>query len=268
MDRSRGWSRDWLVVLMLGILGNRPILPRAILALCVVSTLLISVDLRAVEGAVRSWTETSGAVPAPAVPPKPAIKSFNPKQTSVFTDKEVFLDTVTCNTISMESFEDLMATNRINTSVVTVADFTITTDITPRLGIWDRESQGASATDGRQWVGIEENQIIVPQVTTLNFDVLINQFGFFATDYGDFGDGNLIFANDAGDEATAAFSGEPSGNRQFFGIINTSKGFRSVTLTHSLEGEFYGVDEIYYCFASGAPETPTNRQSSGRVIPD
>ena len=39
-----------------------------------------------------------------------------------------------------------------------------------------------------------------PQVTTLSFDVLINHFGLYVTDYGDFGDGNLIFANDAGDE--------------------------------------------------------------------
>lgn len=253
---------------MLGSSGSRLSLPRLILALCVVSTLLISVDLRAVERTSRAWTETSGAVPAPAVPPQPAIKSFNPKQTSVFTDKEAFLDTVTCSTISLESFEDLAASNQINASAVTVADIVITTDNPPRLGIWDNESQGASATHGRQWMGIEENQLIVPQVTTLSFDVLINHFGLFVTDYGDFGDGNLIFANNAGDEVTAAVSGEPSGNRQFFGIINSSKGFRSVTLTHSLEGEFYGVDEIYYCFSPGAPENPTNRQTSGRVIPD
>lgn len=253
---------------MLGISGFRPILLRTILALCVVSTLLISVDLRAVERSVRAWTETSGAVPAPAVPPQPAVKSFNPKETAVFTDKEVFLDTVTCNTISLESFEDLTASNQIDASVVMVADFTITTDNPPRLGIWNNGYQGAFATHGHQWVGIEENQLIVPQVTTLSFDVLITHFAISATDYGDFGDGNLIFANDAGDEATAAFSGEPSGNLQFFGIINSSKGFRTVTLTHSIAGEFYGIDEIYYCFAAGAPEAPTNRQSSGRVIPD
>jgi len=149
-----------------------------------------------------------------------------------------------------------------------VADFTVTTDNPPRLGIWDKRSEGAFATHGSQWMGIEENQGILPQVTTLSFDVLINHFGFSITDYGDFGDGNLIFASDAGDEATAAFSGEPSGNRQFFGIINTGKGFRTITLTHSIRFEFYGVDEIYYCFASGAPEAPASRHSSGRVIPD
>ena len=253
---------------MLGISGSRLSLPRLILALCVVSTLLISVDLRAVERTVRAWTETSGAVPEPAVPPQPAIKSFNPKQTSVFTDKEAFLDTVTCSTISLESFEDLAASNQIDVSTIASRHLTITTDNPPRLGIWNERYQGAFATHGSQWMGIEENQLIVPQVTTLRFDVLINHFSIYVTDYGDFGDGNLIFANDAGDEVTAAFSGEPSGNRQFFGIINSSAGFRTVTLTHEIAGEFYGVDEIYYCFAAGAPDTLTNRRSSGRVIPD
>ena len=125
----------------------------------------------------RAWTETSGAIPAPAVPPQPAIKSFNPKETSVFTDKDTFLDAVTCSTISLESFEDLGASNQINASVVSVADFTITTDNPPRLGIWDRRSPGgAFATHGIKWMGIEENQLIVPQITTLSFDVLITHF--------------------------------------------------------------------------------------------
>ena len=253
---------------MLGISGFRPILPRLLMVLCVVSIPLASADLRAIERTTRAWTETSGAIPAPAVPPQPAIKSFNPKETSVFTDKEAFLDAVTCRTLSLESFENQAAFNQINSSVVSVADFTVTTDNPPRLGIWNQRYQGAFATDGNQWMGIEENQLIVPQVTTLSFDVLINHFGLYVTDYGDFGDGNLIFASDAGDEATAAFSGEPSSNRQFFGIINSSKGFRTVTLTHSLAGEFYGVDEIYYCWAAGPPDAPISRRSSGRVIPD
>ncbi len=253
---------------MFGNPGSRPILSRLLTALCVVSIPLVSADLRAIERTAQAWTERSGAVPAPAVPPQSAIKSFDPKTTSVFTDRDSFLDTATCRTISLESFEDLAAFNQINSSAISVADFTITTDNPPRLGIWNQRYQGAFATDGNQWMGIEENQLIVPQVTTLSFDVLINHFGLYVTDYGDFGDGNLIFANDAGDEATAAFSGEPSSNRQFFGFINSSKGFRTVTLTHSLAGEFFGVDEIYYCWSAGSPDTPISRRSSGRVVPD
>ena len=172
-----------------------------------------------------------------------------------------------CRTVSLESFESLAATNQIDATSVVLADFTITTDNPPRLGVWDRRSQGAFATHGSQWLGIEENQLVVPQATTLHFDLPINHFGVNITDYGDFGDGNLEFTGDNGDQATAAFSGQPSGNRQFFGIINSARAFRTVTLTHSIEGEFFGIDEITYCW-QGAPDTPERRQSSGRRLPD
>jgi len=237
------------------------------LSLCALAMTVDSGYLPAAEGVVWARTESGGGIPAPALPPEPAIKNFNPKETAVFDDKEIFLDSVGCRTISLESFEGLAATNRIELATVTAADFTITTDNPPRLGVWNERYQGAFATDGSQWMGVEENQLIVPQVTTLTFNVLINHIGFYTTDYGDFGDGNLVFANDAGDEATAAFSGEPSGNRQFFGIINSAKAFRTVTLTHSVGGEFYGIDEIYYCW-HGAPDTPATRNPAGRVIPD
>ena len=234
---------------------------------CASAFAMISGNLPAVERGILGFTETSGGVPAPVSPPRPAVKNFNPKETTVFADEETFLDSVMCRTISLESFEDLPPTNWVELSTVTVADFTITTDNPPRLGIWNERYQGAFATHGSQWMAVEENLLVVPQVTTLAFDVLINHFGVNMTDYGDFGSGNLEFANDIGDEATAAFSGESSGNHQFFGIINSARAFRTVTLTHSIAGEFYGIDEIYYCWR-GAPDTPIRRHSSGRVIPD
>jgi hypothetical protein len=220
-----------------------------------------------VAGVLVGLTETGGGVPAPARPAPPPVKSFDPKVTTVFTDQQSFLDATTCRSISMESFEVRPATNRIDISWLAVADFTITTDNPPQLGIWTGRFQGAFATDGLQWMGIEENALVVPHVTTLTFDGLINHFGINMTDYGDFGGGNLEFASDNGDVATAAFSGQPSGNQQFFGIINSSRAFRSVTLTHSVAGEFYGIDEIYYCW-QGSPDTPASRRATGRVEPD
>ena len=234
---------------------------------CASAVAMISGNLCAVERGVWGFTETGGGVPAPVSPPQPAAKNFNPKVTTIFTDQQTFLDSVLCRSISLESFEDLPPTNRVELSTVTVADFTITTDNPPRLGVWNERYEGAFATDGSQWVAVEENLLVVPQVTTLTFGVSINHFAVNITDYGDFGSGNLEFANDIGDEATAAFSGEPSGNHQFFGIINSARSFRTVTLTHSIGGEFYGIDEIYYCW-DGAPDTPISRHSSGRVIPD
>lgn len=238
------------------------------LGLCVwVLALSVTEDLAAAASGVAAWTETGNGTPARPVPPQSAVKNFNPKQTTVFTEKETFLDAIICGTVSLESFESLPATNQIDSSTVTVSDFTITTDNPPELGLWNRLYQGAFATHGTQWLGIEESRLVVPQVTTLSFNAPINHFGLYATDFGDFGDGNLVFASDAGDEATAAFSGEPSGNRQFFGIINSAGAFRTVTLTHSIAGEFFGLDEIYYCM-QGVPDTPLRRRSSGRVTPD
>jgi hypothetical protein len=219
------------------------------------------------ERVVVGFTEATGGTPAPVQPPPPAVKHFNPKETSVFTDEASFLSSVSCRTVSLESFEGLAATNTSNRTVITTPDFTVTTDNPPRLGVWDQRFRGSYATHGTQWMGVDEGLLVVPQVTTLTFDVMVNHFGINFTDYGTFGNGNLEFANDIGDVATAALSGQGGGNHQFFGIINSSRAFRSVTLTHSISGEFYGIDEIYYCWQV-RPDTPLRRQPSGRVIPD
>jgi hypothetical protein len=215
-----------------------------------------------------AWlTETGGGTPPPARPPAPKIAAFDPKVTTVFTDEGSFVSGTLCRTITIESFEELPPTNRTDTAAVPVQDFTITTDNPPRLGIWDRRFEAIVATDGIQWIGVEENQLVVPQVTTFTFDRPINHFGLYLMDFGDFGSDNLVFANDLGDEATAALASQPSGNRQFFGIINSSRSFRTVTLTHSNQGEFYGLDEVMYCWR-GRPDAPSSRTGSRRVMPD
>lgn len=236
------------------------------------STLLAAVAgslvaMGAIAGAVTGLTEAGGGTPAPARPAPPAVKNLDPETTTVYTDQQAFLDAVACRALSLESFEDRAATNRIDTSSLVLADLSITTDNPPQLGVWNERFQGAFATDGVQWLGVEENALVTPHVMTLTFDVMINHFGVNITDYGDFGSGNLEFASDSGDVATAALSGQPSGNRQFFGIINSARAFRSVTLTHTVGGEFYGIDEIYYCWRV-SPDTPMTRRATGRVVPD
>lgn len=216
---------------------------------------------------VSGLTETGGGVPAPARPPHPAIEKYNAGTTMTFTDQESYIEAVTCRSVALESFEELVAGNAIDTSSLTLDGIVITTSNPPQLGIWNNLYQGAFATDGHQWLGVEERLLVVPQTTTLTFDLPINHFGIHFTDYGDFGEGNLEFANDVGEQATAAFSGQPSGNLQFFGIINSSKAFRTVTLTHPIGGEFYGIDEITFCF-DPSPDEPATRSSSGRVAPD
>ena len=216
---------------------------------------------------LSSWTETGGGTPAPPRPPRAAVKLFNPETTTIYADQDEFLAAVSCRTVSLESFEEVNATGIRDTSTLVLDDIVITTDNPPQLGVWDERFQGAYATDGEQWVGIEEHALVTPHVTTLTFDVMITHLGINTTDFGDFGDSNLEFANEIGDVATAAFSGQPSGNHQFFGIINTARAFRTVTLTHSAGGEFYGIDEISYCWG-GRPDAAQSRRSAGRVSPD
>ena len=51
---------------------------------CAVAFAMISGNLPAVERGILGFTETGGGVPAPVSPPRPAVKNFNPKETTVF----------------------------------------------------------------------------------------------------------------------------------------------------------------------------------------
>jgi hypothetical protein len=216
--------------------------------------------------AERPLTEAEGGTPASASDSNPPVEHYDPKSTITFTDQGAFLNASWCETISMESFEDLPATNFSDQMSIAVPDFTVTTDHPPRLGIWDRNFQDASASDGTHWLGVNENRLVVPQTTTFTFNAPVNHFGIKISDYGDFGGGNLMYSDDAGNVATAAVSGQPSGNRQFFGIITRHTQFTTVTLQHTVPGEFYGIDEVSYCLAMSAPY-PQVRRPAARLIP-
>ena len=214
----------------------------------------------------RPVTEAEGGNPAPAPDPNPPVKRYDPKSTFIFTDQDAFFGASWCVTVPTESFEGLAATNQTNQVSITVPGFTVTTDHPPRLGIWDQRFQDASASDGTHWLGVNENQLIVPLSTTFTFTAPINHFGIKISDYGDYGGGDLVYFDSAGNLATAAFSGRPSGNRQFFGIITRHTPFTTVTLLHGVAGEFYGIDEVSYCFADYPPYDPVRRPSK-RLTP-
>ena len=216
--------------------------------------------------AERPLTEAEGGTPAPAPDPSPTADGYDPKSTFTFTNQDVFLDAAWCVTVPTESFEGLTATNQSNQVSITVPGFTVTTDHPPRLGIWDQRFQDASASDGTHWLGVNENQLVVPQETTFTFTAPINHFGIKISDYGDFGGGDLVYFDGAGTIATAAVSGRPSGNRQFFGIITRHTQFTTVTLLHGVAGEFYGIDEVSYCFADYPPHDPVRRPTK-RLVP-
>lgn len=119
------------------------------------------------------------------------------------------------------------------------------------MGIWNVPAFGGSATDGSQWVGFSFcDDGCNPDTKILTFSSPINTFGFNISDYGDFGTGSLEFSNEIGEVFTATSSGGADGNLLFFGLINSTVSFTTVTLSNTLTGEFYGIDEVYYCLAA------------------
>ena len=77
--------------------------------------------------------------------------------------------------------------------------------------------------------------------------------GFWVTDFGDGGAGNLSFTNDAGDSFVIASSPLTSGNELFFGVINDTSSFTSFSLVKTTTDDGFGVDRI---FLSQVPVPP------------
>ncbi len=195
-----------------------------------------------------SLPEVLGGIGSPGLPGN----SIQPEGgATTFTDEAAFLASAACDTMLTISFEDQAATNATTLSNLLIPFPTVglSTNNPPQMGVWDMPSVGAFATDGSNWLGIDESAFLTPMTTTFIFKEGKDHIGINFTDYGDFGGGNLTFTNDIGDVATAAVSGLPDGNSQFFGLINLDNGFTSVTFSHDIGGEFYGIDEIYTCFS-------------------
>lgn len=146
--------------------------------------------------------------------------------------------------VSMESFENLPATNAISLTSATLDDFVVSVD-SRRFGIYDHPRYGLHATDGSQYLYYSS---LRDSVMTLEFDESINSFGLYVTDFGDIGRGRLVFSNSAGDSFTAAASRAPSGDEAFFGIVNTDISFNVVQFINQSQrdGDAYGIDQIYY----------------------
>jgi hypothetical protein len=171
--------------------------------------------------------------------------------TATFTDEATFL--ASADPLNLESFEGETATNGFSSDVIALTDFTVTGTgpFSPTLGIWNVPAFGGFATDGINWLGYQtsDNQMLI-----LDFSGPINSFGLDITDWGDFGTGTLVFSNDAGDFFLVDVAPNPNGNQQFFGVINDTMLFTTVTFLQDIFGEFYGVDNIHYGITTFAVE--------------
>lgn len=156
-----------------------------------------------------------------------------------YSDEASFLGAA--GSLSLESFEGEVATNTRTLGSLSLADFNMTMSSGDTMGIFTGDFFGGHATDGDNYAGFSDGHAFVDYA----FNSSINSFGINFTDFGDFGIGSVTFSNDIGDVFTAAISGVPNANEQFFGIT-TDFNFTDVRLSQNIAGEFYAVDEIYY----------------------
>lgn len=158
---------------------------------------------------------------------------------TTYSDEASFLGAA--GSLSIESFEGEVATNSRTLSSLSLTDFDMIMSGGGTMGIFTGDFFGGHATDGVNYAGFSDGHAFVDYA----FDSNINSFGINFTDFGDFGTGSVTFSNNIGDVFTAAVSGVPNANEQFFGLI-TDFNFTNVRLSQNIGGEFYAVDEIYY----------------------
>ena len=179
---------------------------------------------------------------------------------STFTDESAFLSAA--GSMSMESFEGLIATNSFTANSLALDDFTLTViDPVHKLGVWNTTpSWGGHATDGSNFVDVQSG---TNEILRFDLDSSSNAFGLNIVDWGDWGPGTLTFSNDAGDSFVVATSRLPNDNEMFFGVINTDMAFDRVELTNTISGEAYGVDEVYYGIAGPTVNQPPEIDLNG-----
>jgi hypothetical protein len=164
------------------------------------------------------------------------------RATLVFFDDETEFLTAAPE-LALESFEGLEPTNIPDRDTVVVDDFVMSVTTGLDLAVCEGCTLGF-ATDGDIYIvhlsGAGES-------LTIEFDQPILWFGFNMTDYGDFGSGEMILtANNAdGDSIVVAEGDQPENNLVFAGVASDTP-FTQITLTNTVPGESYALDEFYY----------------------
>jgi len=165
-----------------------------------------------------------------------------------YTNEATFIGAA--GTLGFESFEALAATNSVSPAfTATLAAFTLAG--APQAGVFDElDYAGTHAIDGKNYVEVEGG---TQQFLTFTFFAPIEAFGLTITDYGDTPHtGPLTFTTNTGVTGTAAIDG-PNANDQFFGLIDTTNPFSTLTLATGVGpfGEPFSVDAVR--FSASAP---------------
>ena len=110
------------------------------------------------------------------------------------------------------------------------------------VGVFESGGWGGSPTDGEHFLATGTNPYL-----TIDLPMPAQALGFDLIDFGDLGAGLLILTLENGESMTAAISGGPNANVQFFGLLSPVA-FTNVVLYNEVASlsDFYGIDHIEY----------------------
>lgn len=113
------------------------------------------------------------------------------------------------------------------------------------LDLRNSSTSGTYATSGSRFI----RAITDTSATsfTIDFSTSVAAFGFFGTDLGDAGGGDLVLnlTNGTSQEFTIDVDGSASGNLMFFGFVSDSDTFSSISFANTAgSGDFWGFDDM------------------------
>ncbi len=162
--------------------------------------------------------------------------------TMTFTDRADFHAAAEADGIESmfgDSFEGDVATNDWQEQVFTSA---AGVTYSGYVGVFESGGWGGSPTDGEHFLATGTNPYL-----TIDLPMPAQALGFDVIDFGDFGAGLLILTLENGESMTAAISGGPNANVQFFGLLSPVA-FTNVVLYSEAAsgGDNYSIDHIEY----------------------
>ena len=172
----------------------------------------------------------------------------------LYTNEATFL--AAANSVKMESFESLNATNALDLQSVVTDDFTITADEINEIGVFDRPEEGAFATDMDQYLRTQPDDPI-----EFTFSQSSNAFGFYVTDFENplgFDNLNLTIGGESFNLTNENFA---DGESRFFGVVDSTGSFLTAELSTI---DTIGIDQVYTQFAA-VPE-PSSFALIGSVL--
>jgi hypothetical protein len=175
---------------------------------------------------------------------------------SIFFNEAAFIGAA--GPLGFESFEGLAATNSVAPGFsASLSAFSLSAS--PTAGVFNlADYLGTHAIDGKNYVEVEGG---TQQSMTFSFGAPITAFGLTITDYGDIittPGFPLVFSTNTGATGTAALSGQPNANDQFFGIVDAP--FSTITFTTAAGpfGDPFSVDSIRYSSRETAVPEPAS----------